>query len=100
MAKKLNGAALVAEYQSSGMTIRAFCRQKGIQERTFFYHRKRAAKIEGKANGAPKGFVRLQVPMAKGNIGGYEIRRGGTTICLPPDFSPEKVGALLALLPS
>jgi hypothetical protein len=100
MVKKIDGIALLAEYQSSGMTIRAFCSQKGIREQTFFYHRKRLALIEGKAKKAPKGFVRLQLPVTKGNLGIYKIRRGGTTICLPPDFSPEKVGALLALLSS
>ena len=52
--------ALVAEQQASGLSVKAFCREHGLVDKTFYNQRNKLSRVPGSADRTKPGFVQVQ----------------------------------------
>jgi hypothetical protein len=85
---------LIEQWQSSGLSKAAFCRQQGIQQWQFHYWMKSLNK-KGKTESA-QGFVRVD-----NQSRGSDIRlkfRNGMEVELDPDFNEDTLKRLISVI--
>ncbi|MGE3376628.1 MAG: hypothetical protein AB7O37_24125 [Vicinamibacteria bacterium] len=98
---------LLAEHQSSGLSVRAFAEERGIPAGTFasWGHRLRRKEAEAQSGSEPS-FVPVRVVEAVPQLvertrGGYEVELGvGRVIRLPADFDEARAAALIQAVAS
>jgi len=90
---------LIAEQGRSGKTVAAFCRERGLCAPHFFAWKKRLSQAEA------GGFVEVKVAggeketaPAAAQSRAIEMRRGGWSVFVEPDFDAGHLRALLAVL--
>lgn len=84
-------STLVAEYHSSGLSLKSFCEQKQIKRPTFHYW---CQKLKGKEQGA---FVPIRTALAPAEHNGIElIYPGGVRIRLE-HFDLNRINQLIHL---
>ena len=88
--------AVFQEYRESGMTVKAFCEERGIAQSLFYKWRKRFR--EEAAPGVGSGFVELR-EAGGSDASGVSVTTGhGFRIELQPDFDPVTLERVLACL--
>lgn len=94
--------ALVGDFESSGMSAAAFCRQAGITAVTLAAWRRRlgTAPAASSATAAPQW-----VPVVVGSsgsleasVGGYVLTHGRTRLEIPRGFALQEVAALWRMM--
>ena len=104
-------AQVMRERNESGASIRAWCREKGINEKTYYYWQRRLREAAcrhlslHKTNAdqtaqLPQRFAELRVtdmpgPSGKGITSALQIEVGTIRINVDTTYSPEQLGALL-----
>ena len=89
-------AMLIQECNSSGLTKRAFCRQRGISEKSFYYWlRKMRSQM---AEAAAPQLVQLEPISQTEDM--LQIRYRGAELKLPADVDLDAVAALLRSIAS
>ena len=89
-------AMLIQECNSSGLTKRAFCRQRGISEKSFYYWLRKMRSQAAEAV-APK-LVQLEPISQTEDM--LQIRYRGAELKLPADVDLDAVAALLRSIAS
>jgi hypothetical protein len=94
--------ALVGEFETSGMSAAAFCRQAGIAAVTLAAWRRRLRKApEAGSPSARPQWVPVVVGGPAGDeasIGGYVLTRGLTRLEIPRGFALQEVEALWCMV--
>jgi hypothetical protein len=86
---------MISEQEASGLSVSAYCRKQGINEKTFYNWRK---KLVGVQNAKPKKFIRIKsVANACGNVLRIETP-GGYRLEVPPGIEKEQVQNILEAL--
>jgi hypothetical protein len=86
-------AKLIAEQKASGMTVRAFCGQRGIADHSLYYWRKRLNSKE------PMKFALVTtIPMSTSSI--ELFLPGGERLCIPGGVDGATLRCVLAALRS
>ncbi len=86
---------LIRECQSSGLSNREFCRQRGVSEKSFYYWLR---KLREQAVDTVPNLVPLEaVPMLTGML---QIRFKGAEISVPETVDMDAVAALLKSIQS
>lgn len=93
-----------AQQQESGLTVKAWCQEKGITQKTFYYRlrvlREEACSLlsteqdKPAAENAPS-FVRVGMTKAAGDSSGIKIKLDSAEISISPDASNEHVRMVL-----
>jgi len=92
--------ALVGDFERSGMSAAAFCRQAGITAVTLAAWRRRLGKAPAPAvvsPNAPPQWVPVVVGSSVGDeasVGGYVLTHGLTRLEIPRGFALQEVAAL------
>ena len=89
-------AMLIQECNSSGLTKRAFCRQRGISEKSFYYWLRKMRSQAAEAV-APK-LVQLEPISQTEDM--LQIQYRGAELKLPADVDLDAVAALLRSIAS
>ena len=93
-----------ARQQESGLTVKAWCQEKGITQKTFYYRlrvlREEACSLMDLEPNKPAAkqepeFVRVGLPKAVGSPSGIRINLDGAEISISPDASNEHVRMVL-----
>ena len=79
----------IKEQQESGMTVKAYCAQNGINIKTYYY---RLRKIREQCLESEPAIVPVAVPRAASDI---RIEKNGLQISLPADISADTLLALV-----
>ena len=88
----------IAEAESSGVSVREFCRQKGLKE-SLFYAWRRSLRMRDAEAAEKSGFVELVRPAAQKASAGVSIRIDErVSIVLERGFDREALRATLACL--
>lgn len=87
-------ALLIRECQSSELTNKEFCRQRGISEKSYYYWLK---KLRGQAAEAACGNAPQLVQLASNPTEGERLKISfrGAELSLPAEVDPEAVAAVL-----
>jgi transposase-like protein len=86
-------AKLIAEQEASGMTVRAFCGQRGIADHCLYYWRKRLNSKQ------PVKFALVKtIPMTASSI--ELFLPGGERLCIPRGVDGATLRCVLAALRS
>jgi transposase len=112
----------IQRWQSSGQSVRAFCRQEGLKESAFFFWRrelalhdredaasppspprvnKRKTSLPAESTGPAAHFLPVQVIAGHDpqRVGGIEIILGwGRAVRVPPRFDRQTLAEVLAVL--
>ncbi len=89
-------AMLIQECNSSGLSNREFCRQRGISEKSFYYWLR---KLRGQmAEAAGPQLVQLDSPVISDDM--LQIQYRGAELKLPAGVDIEAVAALLRSIQS
>jgi transposase len=89
----------VETWQSSGLSVRQFCRQEGLSEPSFYAWRKKLSAVEHAAIHPPaaSSFIEVSLPPAKS--GGLEVvLASGILLRVSSDTSRQVIGDVLAVL--
>ena len=89
-------AMLIQECNSSGLTKRAFCRQRGISEKSFYYWLRKMRSQAAEA--AALKLVQLEPISQTEDM--LQIRYRGAELKLPADVDLDAVAALLRSIAS
>ena len=93
-----------AQQQESGLTVKAWCQEKGIAQKTFYYRlrvlREEACGLLNSEQDKPvtertPEFVRVGMPKAAGDSSGIKIKLDSAEISISPDASSEHVRMVL-----
>ena len=83
----------IIDCQSSGMNVKAWCRENGIATSSYYFHLHRIRESVPKEN--------QLVSIGKPTISdGIRIESAGITVTLPETISPEHLTAVLSALKS
>lgn len=82
-------AAQVEAQRASGLSVKEFCRENGINPKTYYYHLR---KVREECLSAAPAIVPVSVPR---NNTGITIEKNGLTITLPGDISPDTLTSLV-----
>ena len=90
---------LIERHRASGMSVRSYCRKKGVLDSGFYVWRKRLA---GKAGGDLKDFIKINAPASVRMNNVVQIRTpGGYCLDVPVgtggDFLKEVLSVLSVL---
>ena len=93
-------AMLIQECNNSGLTKRAFCQQRGISEKSFYYWLRKLRSHMVEASGPQ--LVQLDSPLDSPVISGdtLQIQYRGAELKLPAGVDIEAVAALLRSIQS
>lgn len=85
----------ILDCQSSGMSVKAWCRENGISTGSYYFHLRkiRESVLEGNQ------IVALEKPKPVSSSG-IRIESGSITITLPGNAAPEQLTAVLSALKS
>ena len=93
-----------ARQQESGLTVKAWCQENGITQKTFYYRlrvlREEACSLmnlepnKAEVKAAPE-FVRVDLPRPTGRSSGINIKLESAKISISPDASNEHVRMVL-----
>ena len=120
LARRQQWQMAIQQWQFSGQSVRAFCRQEGLKESAFFFWRRELA-LQDRADaasppspsckrktsspveptGAAARFLPVQVVAGRGpqRAGDIEIVLGsGRAVRVPPQFDRQTLADVLALL--
>lgn len=101
-------AMVMRERRESGMTIRDFCRERGIKEKTFFYWQKKlresvcenlALRQETAMTPAPS-FAEVRLPVERPGKDVIRVRLGDAEVEIGGDVSPVAIETVLRTLGS
>ncbi len=81
--------------QSSGMSVKAWCRENGISTGSYYFHLRKIRESVLEEN----RIVSLDPPNPV-SFSGIRIESGGITITLPETVTPEQLTAVLSALKS
>ena len=93
-----------AQQQESGLTVKAWCQEKGITQKTFYYRlrvlREEACSLMNAGPVKPavkqdQEFIRVGIPNTAGNSSGIRIKLDSAEISISPDASDEHVRMVL-----
>ena len=93
-----------ARQQESGLTVKAWCQENGITQKTFYYRlrvlREEACSLMNMESNKPAvkqepGFVRVGLPKAAETSSGIRIKLDSAEISISPDASNEHVRMVL-----
>lgn len=93
-----------ARQQESGLTVKAWCQENGITQKTFYYRlrvlREEACSLMNMEPNKPAvrqepEFVRVGLPKAAGTSSGISIKLDSAEISISPDASNEHVRMVL-----
>lgn len=93
-----------ARQQESGLTVKAWCQENGITQKTFYYRlkvlREEACSLMNMEPNKPAArqepeFVRVGLPKAAGASSGIMIKLDSAEISISPDASNEHVRMVL-----
>ena len=93
-----------ARQQESGLTVKAWCQEKGITQKTFYYRlrvlREEACSLMDLEPNKPAAkqepeFVRVSLPKSVGSSSGIRIKLNSAEISISPDASNEHVRMVL-----
>jgi transposase-like protein len=88
---------LIAEQGQSGLSVTAFCRERGLREGRLYAWKKRLREAEAGRFVAVR--VRTTEEAAAVSRGGIEVRlRGGRSLVVEPGFDAQHLRALLSVL--
>lgn len=93
-----NWLEIISECQSSGLTNREFCAQRGIPEKRYYYWLRKAREMAAEA--ARPQLVRLEENNSTENGRRIEIRYGEAELKLPENVDLKAVAILLNALRS
>ena len=79
----------IKEQQESGMTVKAYCVQNGINLKTYYYHLR---KVREQCLESEPAIVPVAVPRSTSDI---RIEKNGLQISLPTDISADTLIALV-----
>lgn len=79
----------IKEQQESGMTVKAYCAQNGINLKTYYYHLR---KVREQCLESEPAIVPVAVPRSTSDI---RIEKNGLQISLPTDISADTLIALV-----
>ena len=85
-------SAQVEAQQASGLTVRQWCIENGVNPKTYYYHLKKVR--EQFLNSSP-AIVPLNVPQQSADI---RIEKNGLQISLPANISPDTLLTLVQSL--
>jgi len=89
-------------WQSSGLSVRQFCKQEGLSEPSFYSWRKRLAmpadaKPDHRMDCSPESFIQVSLP--DGSAGGMElVLSSGHTLQIPVGVDRKTLTAVLSAL--
>lgn len=89
-------------WQSSGLSVRQFCKQEGLSEPSFFSWRKRlrqhtALTLPSQADGSVEPFIQVSLPDA--SAGGVEfVLSSGHTLRIPVGVDRQTLRAVFSVL--
>ena len=91
----------VIDCRSSGLTVQEWCRQNGVNDKTYYYLREKC--LEARAEKAEKTSeqenIQAVVPLPmKSAYGEIQIEKNGLHISLPPDIAADTLLALVGKL--
>ena len=108
MAKRANGSraerrafwqAVIKQHQASGRSVRAFCRDEGLSEPSFYAWRRKLTCEAGQAAGPGAGFVSLGTLRLEETFVGVEvILDAPLRVRVGPGFDTATLGEVLAVL--
>ena len=79
----------IKEQQESGMTVKAYCAQNGINIKTYYYHLR---KVREQCLESEPAIVPVAVPRATSDI---HIEKNGLQISLPTNIAADTLIALI-----
>ncbi len=94
--RRQNWMAIIHECQESGMTNKAFCVQRGISEKTYYYWLRKIRTAMAVA--AEPQLVRLNAPSVTETSRTIHIHYGEAELKLPEDVDLDALSVLLASL--
>lgn len=103
--RRQHWSEIVNQRQASGQTVRQFCQEQGIKEKTYYYWQRKLreniceklALREETALEAPPIFAQVETS-ATAVTGSITIRRGGCEVIAEGDVSPAALEAVLRTL--
>ena len=88
----------IQEAEASGMTVKAFCRERGLKDNLFYAWRRTLKQRDESPAGDP-GFVELIDQRAPNSVSGVEIRVDDrVSIRIGPGFDEKALKAALSVL--
>jgi len=92
--RRAKWVVLLADQQSSGLTVTAWCREHGIEKNTFYGWRKR---LQGMSSEVSGGFVRLAVAAEPAECG-LRLSLGRACIWVEAGFDRRLLSDVLDVL--
>lgn len=101
-------AEVLRSRTDSGLSIREFCREQGIKEKTFFYWQRKlrenicenlTQRQETAMTSAPS-FAEVRMPVENSGKDTIRVRLGDTEVEIGGDASPAAIEAVLRILGS
>ncbi len=87
--RRCDWAMQIEAQQTSGMTVQKWCKENGINPKTYYHHLR---KLREKCAASAPAIVPLAVPK---QTDGIHIEKNGLQISLPVDMSAETLIALV-----
>ena len=91
---KINFPLEVSQWKETGLSMAAYCKEKGLNYQTFMYH---ASRIKKKELGAdePKTFIRIDFPEKTASGIEYHLPNGGYFV-FPIGCSVQLIKSLIS----
>ena len=96
--KRRRWEGILAEQEGSGLSIAAFCRERGLNVHTFHYWKKRLRPKASDAATPNTSFQELELAAASPSSHHLEIIVGDVTVRVPPAFAEEDLRRVLSIL--
>ena len=95
-----NWTARIMACRSSGMTVRVWCRENGLSEKTYYYWQRRLFQTLSEQQGAHKtAFAEVTPPVCSGNVA-VTVRIAGAVADIHPGADAATVEMVLRILKS
>ena len=88
-------SVIVQECEESGLSVRAYCEQRGIGVKTYYYWRKKLRELSSKS--AQPEIVQVEVPVQH-KQSGIIIKTSNISIEIPCSATPKTVRAAVSFL--
>ena len=95
-----NWTARIMACRSSGMTVRAWCRENGLSEKTYYYWQRRLFQALSEQQAAHEtAFAEVTPPVCSGNVA-VTVRIAGAVADIHPGADAATVETVLRILKS
>ena len=95
-----NWTARIMACRSSGMTVRAWCRENGLSEKTYYYWQRRLFQTLSEQQAAHEtAFAEVTPPVCSGNVA-VTVRIAGAVADIHPGADAATVETVLRILKS